>query len=686
MLTALLLSLATSPQEPVGDTIACGPFLLQPGPHTITIVIDDETATPASLRFWSDEHAEQRIAHEESARHHVFTLEGLEPDTEYTYAVQAGSQNSGPHTFRTLPVRPERYRILAVGDVRTHPKDWAAVSGRMEADELGALFAVGKGDYPSDGRKYEQWVEQFFEPARGFLARMPLWPAIGNHEATRAHDDVTKVERSHYFSLFELPGNERWYRVDYHLMTLLVLDSNSSLEPHKAQYQWLREQLRSARNRFTLIALHHAPLTSGPHGKQHPDGTPREWPVDQGRRFLVPLFEMYDVDLVLCGHDHLYERSEKDGVMYIVTGGGGAPLYRVNSVNNRFQRAALAVHHYTALDVDATGIDLTAIAKSGAIIDRARIPTGQQHLARRTHSVTEALKRAVVVDELDTDSMEARVLLSNPLDHPLTVSLRSAGEGHPVTPQRVTLDPAEEREVGLGVVDVGGQLAAEPWRAAIALDLSLGFDGQDQALELDLELPHRATVYRPRYATPRLEGVRLDGELSEWQAVTAIQFDERTPVVKNRDHYGGEEDITAELRFAWSADGLHLAAQVHDDQVLVDETTSLDEADGLRLLLEAPGRSKGLSVLTFGASGRTDTEGVQHIVTRTADGWILEARLPLEVLGLDAGAAPTSLSCDVLLIDRDVEGEQQTSSYQRLWTESSSRSDRSTFGVLEPEE
>ena len=53
-----------------------------------------------------------------------------------------------------------------------------------------------------------------------------------------------------------------------------------------------------------------------------PDGTPKEWPLDEGRRFLTPLFEMYDVDLVLNGHDHLYERSAKNGVDYVVTGVG----------------------------------------------------------------------------------------------------------------------------------------------------------------------------------------------------------------------------------------------------------------------------------------------------------------------------------------------------------------------------
>lgn len=684
MLTTLLLLLAQSHGGAAEDPIACGPFLLQPGPRTMTIVIDDETPSPATLRYWSADQAERVVEHPEPARHHAFTLDQLEPDTEFSYQVRAGAGSSATHAFRTLPLRPERYRVLAVGDVRTHPEEWAAVSGRMFEREQGALFAIGTGDYPSDGRKYQQWVDQFFAPARDFLGRMPLWPAIGNHEATRPHDDVTQIEQSHYFSLFELPGNERWYRVDYHLITLLVVDSNSSLAPDKPQYQWLRTQLRSPRNRFTLVALHHAPHTSGPHARLLPDGTPEEWPIDEGRRFLVPLFEMYDVDIVLCGHDHLYERSEKDGVVYIVTGGGGAPLYKINSTPNPFQRAALAAHHYTTLDIDAGGIDLTAIAKSGAIIDRHRVPVGRQHLARRTQSLTAALDRSVEVGALDARTMRAPVQLANPLDHPLTVHVTSAANGHPVEPLTVKLEPGERREVPLAVQDVGGQLAAEPWRAAIILDLLLRFEGKDQALELAEERPLEATVYNPVYRTQRWSEPAAGFPSCPWSDQAAIKVDERTPVVKNPESYAGAEDLSADVRFMWSPGHLHLSVDIRDDQVLDDPATSMDENDGVRLLFDpSPGTSQGLTVFTFGASGRNDAEGESHTAIRREGGWTLEAHIPLEALGLEPDAGASSrVSCDLLLIDRDRTGDDALPSYHRLWTKSTSLSDRSTFGVL----
>jgi len=57
---------------------------------------------------------------------------------------------------------------------------------------------------------------------------------------------------------------------------------------------------------------------------------------------LVPLFEQYGVDMVFNGHDHHYERTcpiragqcssaQEGGVVYYVTGGGGAPLYKTGA-------------------------------------------------------------------------------------------------------------------------------------------------------------------------------------------------------------------------------------------------------------------------------------------------------------------------------------------------------------------
>ena len=252
------------------EPYSCGPFLLQPGPTQMIVVIDHEHPVAATLTYGPEGGKEEEIQHREPQRHHVFTLEGLTPDTEYSYQIRSGKDwSSSRHSFRTLPQAPTQYRLIALGDVRSRPKIWQQVSERVFTQEKDALFIIGTGDYPADGSEYYQWIEHFFRPARLLLGRMPIWPAIGNHESTLQSGDPNR-ERSHFFNLFELPGNERWYRFDYGYTTLLVIDSTSSMEPGTEQYEWLYSQLRSLRKRFTLAAFHNAPLTSGAHGRLDP--------------------------------------------------------------------------------------------------------------------------------------------------------------------------------------------------------------------------------------------------------------------------------------------------------------------------------------------------------------------------------------------------------------------------------
>jgi 3',5'-cyclic AMP phosphodiesterase CpdA len=118
-----------------------------------------------------------------------------------------------------------------------------------------------------------------------------------------------------------LPGNERWYSFDYgnaHFVGLEV-DGYASTAPGSAQMLWLANDLAQTRQRWKVVFFHAPFYSSGAHG-----GDPQ---VPQLRAALEPLFIQHGVDLVFNGHDHDYERSVAHGVVYIVAGGGGAPLY-----------------------------------------------------------------------------------------------------------------------------------------------------------------------------------------------------------------------------------------------------------------------------------------------------------------------------------------------------------------------
>jgi hypothetical protein len=90
----------------------------------------------------------------------------------------------------------------------------------------------------------------------------------------------------------------------------------------------------------------------------------------------VPVFERHKVALVLNGHDHNYQRFVSDaGVSYVVTGGGGNGLYRLDACQaSEPRRVAMAMrYHFTAVEVRARSLTLTAVDDGGAVLDRAVI-------------------------------------------------------------------------------------------------------------------------------------------------------------------------------------------------------------------------------------------------------------------------------------------------------------------------
>ena len=99
----------------------------------------------------------------------------------------------------------------------------------------------------------------------------------------------------------------------------------------------------------------------------------------------LPLFEAHHVRAVFAGHDHAYERMERRGVRYFVSGGGGAPVYREHgcaAYDRAARRVYRPVHHLLRVRVEGTNVEVTALAVAdGAPIDRVRFAAGEPAFA-----------------------------------------------------------------------------------------------------------------------------------------------------------------------------------------------------------------------------------------------------------------------------------------------------------------
>ena len=198
--------------------------------------------------------------------------------------------------------------MLVYGDTRTFPDSHRMVVNAMLKHKFKAV--IHTGDLVSNGLKDEQWKE-FFEIVKPLTDKAPFYPVLGNHE----------LNSPLYFQYFNLPGNERYYTVIVDSVCYLILDSNNYKDVD--QIHFLEQQLTEARRKFpfVVVVFHQPPFSSVRKDKTRLDSL---W---------VPILERHNIDLVLNGHNHSYERSYKSGISYIVAAGGGAPLYNRYTTN-----------------------------------------------------------------------------------------------------------------------------------------------------------------------------------------------------------------------------------------------------------------------------------------------------------------------------------------------------------------
>ncbi|MBI4301164.1 MAG: metallophosphoesterase [Chloroflexi bacterium] len=286
-------------------------------------------------------------------------LTGLRAYTRYHYQVWGGEVAlSSDASFKTL-AGPEGKSIyfVAWGDNRTNHPIHKKLADLVE--EAAPDFVINVGDLVESGRRMSDW-EAFFDAERELLANAPLYPTLGNHEL---NDPL-------YFSLFTLPGNERWYSFDSgpaHFVTLDVVFS--AYGPGSEQYAWLERDLRETTQPWKIVYIHFPPYSF----------TPSRGSVEAVRQ-LVPLFEKYGVALVFSGHNHHYQRNILNGVIYVVTGGGGAPLHPVGT--SPWTAYAEETYHFLKISIEGNVLTGVGVRLDGSEFDpftlKLNIPEQEQ--------------------------------------------------------------------------------------------------------------------------------------------------------------------------------------------------------------------------------------------------------------------------------------------------------------------
>lgn len=353
--TALVTALAATAgcAAWAGPGIAVGPYLMQPATNGMTVCWVSDTETTGGAVALSPAAgggaAGRRVTESGAAtRYHRVTLTGLTPYTRYTYRVTSGGETSAPATFVTAAPPSQPFTFVAYGDNRTQADKHAAVTARIRA--FHPDFLLQSGDIVANGNNEEQWAA-FWQVAQPLYAESPVFPSLGNHERHGAP----------YFRYFGVPAE---YSFDYGNAHFIALDSNRPESEWPAQEMWLKNDLAAHPGAtWRIVFFHHTPYTC----VAMPDRRAAAV-VLRGR--LEPIFEQGGVQLVINGHDHTYQRHvAPDGITYVVSGGGGAPLYQVVK-DTPYVKAAESTYNDCEVTVKGRTLSLRAVRPDGSVIDQ----------------------------------------------------------------------------------------------------------------------------------------------------------------------------------------------------------------------------------------------------------------------------------------------------------------------------
>ena len=243
-------------------------------------------------------------------------------------------------------------QVIAYGDQRftdptnikvTNPTARRLLVQKIADERPDAILM--NGDVPYSGDNVGDYEVYKSETAAWRSENLHVFPALGNHEF---HGDPQQA-LEHWWSAFPQFNNRRWYSVELgKSIYTIALDSDTSLMQGGDQFTWLNAQLAGLpkSTRFVIISLHHPPVAdiqTGERASHNP--RPNEIALRDDLESLAPKLK---ARIIVCaGHIHNYERFDRNGVVYLVSGGGAAkPVDVVRAPDDLYQDMAFPNYHY----------------------------------------------------------------------------------------------------------------------------------------------------------------------------------------------------------------------------------------------------------------------------------------------------------------------------------------------------
>ena len=327
----------------MAQSVIRGPYLQSPTDNSIVIKWRTDVNTQSKVSFGTNlNDLSQTVLLTNSTKEHAVLLPNLLPSTVYYYSVGNSTTSftvpSLKYRFKTNPIPGTAVstRVWATGDFGKGNTEQVAVKNAYmnHDDSLETDVWIWLGDNVYNDGKDEEYQTKLFE-LNGFsnvFSWLPFWPTPGNHDYNTVWDQSTFLgipysnipfedHQGPYYDMVHVPTQaeaggfasqyELFYSFDYgdvHFLSLNseVYDFTQTFDGINQMKAWIDQDLAQNNRTFTIAYFHQPPYSKG----SHDSDDAFELVMKAMRELVVPLLESYDIDLVICGHSHVFERSK----------------------------------------------------------------------------------------------------------------------------------------------------------------------------------------------------------------------------------------------------------------------------------------------------------------------------------------------------------------------------------------
>lgn len=231
-----------------------------------------------------------------------------------------------------LPVRPTadaaatQYSFGVIGDSQGNADVYEALLKQVEAD--GNAFLIHLGGIAKTGAEaeFQSWRETMADFA------LPFYTAPG---AT----DLKSGSPANYLAFTGARGLR--YSFDHGMVHFAVVDASRGYLTVEDS-AWLDADLAGTQKAVKVVALHAPPFDPG--------GSDQV--MTRGNEAFVTMMKQRGVKYVFAGSVHAYNQTAQDGVTYVMSGGGGAPLSRAEADGG--------FYHYVRVSVNGADVSIEA--------------------------------------------------------------------------------------------------------------------------------------------------------------------------------------------------------------------------------------------------------------------------------------------------------------------------------------